>query len=102
MFGVIHMDATGDDDPPIESLSDLYDELEQSGIIDGNVSVIHDDTGWCISAHRDSRVVFEHLRNGGERHMKAVSKENVIKLWKRLIQGEIDQLLLEPWTLGYD
>ncbi len=45
MFGVTHMDASGDDDPPIESLPALYDELTTSGIIDGNVAVINDDVG---------------------------------------------------------
>src|SRR5437588_1306532 len=49
MFSIIHMDGSGDDDPTIESLSELYDELSLSGITDGNVSVIHQDSGWCMS-----------------------------------------------------
>jgi hypothetical protein len=101
MYGVIHMDASGEDNPPVESLSDLYDELASSGIIDGNVAVIHDDSGWCISAHRDGRVVFGHLGTGGDRHMIPVSKERVLELWRRLIDGDIDSLLAEPWKPGY-
>jgi len=104
MFGVIHMDASGDDDPPVESLSDLYDELWSSGIVDGNVSVINDDLGWSMSAHRDGRLVFEYLRDSETNHryhMIPVSKEGVLALWKRLIDGDIQGLLSESWKAGY-
>lgn len=101
MHGVIHMDGSGDDNVPLEKLSDLYDELFTSGIFDGNVAVINDDTGWSISAHRDGRVVFEHLGEGGERHMIPVPKERVLELWRRLIEGDIEGLLREPWNPGY-
>ena len=101
MFGVIHMDGSGEDNPPVISLSVLYDELSSSGIKDGNVAVIHDDSGWCMSAHRDGSLVFEHLSEGGERHMTSVPKKQVVELWKRLIEGDIDGLLAEPWTTGY-
>ncbi len=101
MFGVIHMDSSGEDNPPLESLPKLYDELFTSGIVDGNVAVINDDSGWCLSAHRDGAVVFEHLGEGGERHMLPLPKERVLKLWKQLIDGDIDGLLAEPWEKGY-
>ena len=102
MFGVTHMDASGEDDPPLDSLPALFDELALSGIVDGNVAVIHDDTGWCMSAHRDGRLVFEHLGGKGDpRHMIPVPKKRVIELWKRLIDGDIDGLLAEPWRPGY-
>ncbi|WP_395736906.1 hypothetical protein [Prosthecobacter sp.] len=101
MFGVTHMDGSGDDDPPVQSLDALYDELKLSGIMDGSVAVIHDDTGWCMSAHRDGRLVFEHLTKGGEMHMKPVRKEQVLELWQRLIEGNIGGLLSESWKSGY-
>jgi hypothetical protein len=102
MFGVIHMDGSGDGNPPVESLSDLYGELFSSGIVDGDVAVIHDDSGWGMSAHRDGRLVFEHLGGqGAARHMISVPKERVLELWKRLIDGDIDGLLKEPWKSGY-
>jgi hypothetical protein len=101
MFSVIHMDASGDDDPSVESLSALYDELFFSGIMDGNVAVIHQDSGWCMSAHRDGRLVFEHLGEGRERHMIPVEKEIVLNLWKRLTEGDIEGVLSESWKPGY-
>lgn len=102
MYGVIHMDGSADDDPPVESLSDLYNELFSSGIVDGNVSVINDDSGWGMSAHRDGRLVFEQLGGrGAPRHMIPVPKERVLELWRRLIDGDVDGLLSEPWKPGY-
>jgi len=98
---VTHMDATTTRNPPVESLAGLYDELHSSGIFDGDLSVTHQESGWCLSAHRDARLVFEHLGEGGERHMMPVSKERVLELWRQLIQGDIDGLLKEPWLPGY-
>jgi hypothetical protein len=97
----MHTNGSAATDPALDSLSALYDELQMADREHGDVSVAHDDSGWCISAHRDGRVVFEHLDQGGERHMIPVSKERVLELWKRLIQGDIAGLLAEPWTAGY-
>ena len=102
MYGIIHMDASGEDNPPVERLSDLYDELYTTGIVDGDVSVVHDDSGWCMSAHRDGRLVFGRLGDRGtERHMIPVSKERILDLWRRLVDGDIAGLLREPWKPGY-
>jgi hypothetical protein len=62
---------------------------------------VHEDTGWSMSAHRDGRLVLEHLRNGGERHMIPVPKQRVLQLWLQLINGDIDGLVSEPWKHGY-
>jgi len=102
MYGVTHMDGPGEDNPPEESLLKLYDELYSSGITDGEVSVINDDSGWGMSAHRDGRIVFEHL--GGEAaplHMIPVTKTHVLQLWNKLIANDIDGILSEPWLPGY-
>jgi hypothetical protein len=101
MFSVLHANGSGCENPAVEALSELYDELLSSESEHGDVAVIHDDSGWSMSAHRDGRVVLEHLGEGGERHMIPASKERVLELWRRLIDGEIDALLEEPWTTGY-
>jgi hypothetical protein len=102
MFSVIHSGGFGDDDPPVDSLSGLYDELLTTDQEHGDVAVVHQDTGWCISAHRDGRVVFERLGAAGSpRHMIPVPKELVLQLWVRLIEGDIEGLMGEPWKQGY-
>src|ERR1043165_9158687 len=101
MFSVIHTDGSGDENPSLESLSALYDELLSADCEHGDVAVVHEDTGWSMSAHRDGRLVFEHLGKGGERHMIPVPKERVLQLWMQLIDGDIDGLLRGPWKPGY-
>ena len=101
MFSVIHKDGPGEENPGLETLSDLYDELQAADREHGDVAVVHEDTGWSMSAHRDGRLVFEHLSEGGERHMFPVPKERVLQLWRCLIEGDIDGLLALPWKPGY-
>lgn len=101
MFTVIHADGSGENEPPIDRLSQLYDELLAADQEHGDVSVVHDNTGWSMSAHRDGRLVFEHLGDGGERHMIPVPKARVLELWNRLIKGDVDGILTEPWKMGY-
>jgi hypothetical protein len=101
MFSIIHADGSGDDNPEQENFSELYDELVGTDREHGDVSVVHDDTGWSISAHRDGRVVLEHLREGRQRHMIPVGKERVLELWQQLILGDIEGLLKEDWKPGY-
>lgn len=103
MFGIVHTDGSGEDNPSLERLSDLYDELVVADQEHGDVAVINDDSGWCMSAYRDGRLVFEQLgtRGATARHMRPVPKERVLELWRRLIAGDVINLLTEPWKAGY-
>jgi len=102
LFGILHIDGSGENNPPIESLSALYDELASADREHGDVAVIHDDTGWSMSAHRDGRLVLEHLPTpGGQRHMFPVPRDTVLRLWRQLVSGNIDGVLSEPWKPGY-
>src|SRR5688572_14247475 len=102
MFGILHSDGSGEDNPPLDNLSSLYDELIYADSEHGDVSVINDDSGWCMSAHRDGRVVFGRLADReSEQHMISIPKGKVIVMWKKLIAGDIDGLLQEPWKPGF-
>jgi hypothetical protein len=35
------------------------------------------------------------------RHRRSVSKEETLEMWRKLIVGEIDALLAEPWSPGF-
>lgn len=100
-FGILHIDGAGEDSPDIDSLDLLYDELDRADEEHFDVSVVHDETGWSLTAYPSGRLVFEHLDSGGERHMIPVPKDHVIKLWRLLAAGQIDAILDEPWKLGY-
>ena len=103
MFGVIHRDGSGEDSPSLDRLANLYDELLAADGEHGDVAVVHDDSHWCMSAHRNGGLVFEQLgtRGATARYMTHVPKERVLELWKRLIDGDVDGVLAEPWELGY-
>lgn len=102
MDGVLHTNGAGENELPSDRLSALYDELVSADDEHPDVSVIHDDSGWCMSAFRSGLVVFGHLEGkGAHRHMTHVPKAYVLALWKRLISGDIEGLLTEPWKPGY-
>lgn len=101
MYSTIHSDGSSAVDPPLASLPDLLGELSTADREHGDVAVVHEQSGWSLSAHRDGRLVLEHLSEGGERHMKPVSKERILELWHLLIRGEPDAVLAEPWQAGY-
>jgi len=66
----------------------------------GCVAVTH-ESEWSISVSRGGYVIFEHLENGGERHMCGVSDVKIIELWTWLSEGDIDSIEREPWKPGY-
>jgi hypothetical protein len=101
MFSIIHWDGSSDANPLVASLPALFDELRTADREHGDVTVVHEETGWSLSAHRDGRVVFENLSTGGERHMKPVPRERVLELWQRLVEGDVEGVLGEPWRSGY-
>lgn len=88
MYSMIHADGSGEVDTPLESLSELYDELLLTDDEHPDVSVEHEGTGWCISAYRNGRVILIS-RQGDARHMKGISKKRVIQLSMALIEGDI-------------
>jgi hypothetical protein len=101
MFSVLHLDGSSDTDPPIDALSDLYDELQFADIEHVDVTVVHEDSGWSMSAYQSGRLIFEHLAQGGARHMIPVSKDRVLELWRMLAAGDMDTILKESWRPGY-
>ena len=99
---MIHADGSGEENPSIGGISNLYEELCRSDREHGDVSVVHEESGWCLSAHRDGRLLLEHL--GGEevpRHMLPVPKDRVLERWKRLAEGDMESIRREPWKSGY-
>ncbi len=66
MFSIRHTDSSGERNPPLECLSSLYDELASADQEHGDVAVIHDESGWTISAHRDGRLVMEERDPGAD------------------------------------
>ena len=60
------------------------------------------ESEWCMSVSRGCHVIFEHLENGGEKHMTAVSKAEIIRMWTQLAQGKLIELQSLSWQPGYE
>jgi hypothetical protein len=101
-IGVLHTNGSGGEVRGADDLSALYDELRAADAEHGEVSVMNEEAGWGISAHLGGRVILESLVEPGQgRHMKPVTKNKVLELWRLLIEGDLDALNCEPWKPGY-
>ena len=66
-----------------------------------DVALTH-ESGWCLSAFPSGLLVWENDEiNSGPRHMKAVPREEVLRLWLQLARGEIGTIEAEPWKSSY-
>jgi hypothetical protein len=60
------------------------------------------DSGWTLTADQDGRVVLENDESEGPaRHMRGVTRERVLDLWRRLAAGMLEEIEREPWQPGY-
>jgi putative hemolysin len=101
-FHVTHRYGAMESNPPLSSLPSLLRELDDRSqdTEHGSVAVSH-ESEWCISVSRGGYVTFEHLEDGGERHMRGVPDAKIIDLWSRLARGDIASIESEPWRPGY-
>lgn len=101
-FHITHRYGEMESDPPISSLPALLRELDDrpEDTEHGSVAVSH-ESEWCMSVSRGGYVIFEHLEDGGERHMRDVPDAKIIDLWLRLARGDIASIEAEPWRPGY-
>ena len=103
-YSTRHLGGSGDEDPPLSSLANLYDELRGADGEHTDVSVTNDETGWTLSAFQSGLVVYESLSDMSSEttfHMPNVSREQVIEMWTALAKGQLDMLKTYPWKPGY-
>ena len=101
-FSVTHRYGAMERNPPVSIFPKLLKELDDrpEDTEHGSVAVSH-SSEWCLSVSRGGYVVFEHLENGGERHVREVPNAKIIELWTSLANGNIAGIELEPWIRGY-
>jgi len=98
----LHRYGDGESEPPISALPSLYDELEEDDDIEHESVTVTHDSGWSLSAYGGGYVIFGHLdRAETERHMNGVSRDDIVRLWTLLANGDIDAVAREPWKPGY-
>src|SRR5262245_61575097 len=101
-FHITHRYGAMESNPPLSALPSLLRELEErtEDTEHGAVAVSH-ESEWSMSVSRGGHVVFEHLHDGGERHMRDVPSAKIIDLWSRLALGDIASIEAESWSPGH-
>ena len=101
-YHITHRWGDMEDEPPLDSLSALYDELEYEDEEHTSVSLTH-ESEWDLGAYGGGLLIWENLEteNNEARHMENVPKEKVLELWRKLAQGKLSEINQEPWLPGY-
>jgi hypothetical protein len=72
-------------------------DAEQEGHPD--VSLVHDPSGWTLTAYPSGIVTFENLdgEEDSPRFMAEVSRQACLTMWKELAAGKIERVAARPW-----
>ena len=65
-----------------------------------DASLTH-ESEWSLAAFESGLLVWENLESGEPRHMKAVPRDKVLRLWTALSRGELALIEAEAWLPGY-
>jgi len=95
------MGDTSDSDDP-RDIEALLQQLDSADAEHTDVSISTAD-GWTISAYRSGNVIFMNVevRPTVPRHIKSLSRGEVVRLMRLLAAGDLDALEREPWLAGY-
>jgi len=98
---ITHLMGDTKRDPPLNALELLFEELESADDEHTDVSVSH-ESEWTLSAFKSGHLVWENVAEGDQpRHMRPISREKVLELWRLLAEGRISEIEKEPWQPGY-
>ncbi|WP_147468357.1 hypothetical protein [Corallococcus interemptor] len=100
-FSVAHLNGEFEKDPSPDTFFELWRELEDADGEHQTVPVKH-ETEWCLSAYPSGRLVWENIEEDlVPRHMRGVSRETVVSLWRALSEGNIALVDQQAWVAGY-
>jgi len=107
-YAVDRWTGGGEDNPPVERLREILQELDIEDPEHPDAWLVHRETGWCLSAFSSGLLIWanhddpgpEPIAYPGDRHMRGVSREKVLELWLKLAAGDIAAVEAEPWLPG--
>jgi hypothetical protein len=89
---------------PNPSASDLQSALDELGVEDGEHPDcwLEDECGWALSAFGSGLLILENVEtNEGPWHMRGVSREKVLELWRLLKAGKLAEIREHAWLPGF-
>ena len=113
-YAVARWTGGGEDNPPVERLREILQELDVHDPEHPDCWLVHRETGWTLSAFSSGLLIWANdggpdpsrdpepdlIGYPGDRHMKGVSREKVLELWLKLAAGDIAAVEAEPWLPG--
>ena len=109
-YAVDRWTGGGEDNPPVERLREILQELDVHDPEHPDCWLVHRQTGWSLSAFSSGLLIWQNdggtdpdtdlIDYPGARHLKGVSREKVLELWLKLAVGDIVAVEAEPWLPG--
>ncbi len=102
LYHTTDADGISELNPTAEKMRELLDSLDSATAHDAehpDVSIVHDPSGWSLSAYPSGVVTFENLDEPDDvpRFMSGVTRNQALGLWLELSRGEIQQVNSRPW-----
>ena len=87
--------------PDTETMKSLLESVSTPDQEHPDVS-LNNAEGWSLSYGASRRMSFENVETGeGPWHLNEVTQALAFELWLLLSQGNIEQLQIMPWSIGY-
>ncbi|HYD08557.1 MAG TPA: hypothetical protein VEA78_00535 [Acidimicrobiales bacterium] len=100
MATVTHLDGSMEE-ATSEMVAIVLDELARADEEHPDVA-ISDEFGWGLSAFSSGRVVWENVEEGTDPvHMTGVSRTEMARLFRLVLEGDLTSINAEPWEPGY-
>lgn len=102
MYVVLRWWGKSEHNLPPERFLEVISELGAADAEHSSVSLKH-ESEWELSYGRSGNVGFENVesKEAKPRHMSTVSPSQVVELWTRLADGDLEWLERQPWKSGY-
>jgi hypothetical protein len=103
-YFIRHRRGAEEDDPPLEALSRLLDELDEDPADSEHTSVsVTHETEWTVSVYRDGFLILENFANEDlePMHLAGQTTEGTVSLLTAIAKGAIDEVRAAPWRPGY-
>lgn len=95
------------EDGSADGIPSLLAELDGSDDEEHSSVSVSDEDGWTIIGYQDGLVVWENVEEedggyAGPRHMENVSREELGRLMRLVLDGEVARIEQMDWQPGYE
>lgn len=89
-----------EESPSVERMEAILAELDVVDPEHPDTWLTH-DSGWTLTAYESGLVILERDDDGTPpRHMRGLSRDQILGLWTKLAAGQLDEIEKQPWSAG--